>query len=264
MTPFKRRFGKYFYAWLYHLSAWRETSTNNYGFHPVDPDVQAAAGDEAHQIQLYREMARAVPDAEWPSLRALEVGCGRGGGLVQLELLLRPREMVGLDFAGRAVAFASKLARRLSSRATFLRGDALQLPFPAERFDVVMNVESSHIYADQGRFLREVARVLRPGGRLLIADYRARAGGLATLHADLAAAGFRVASEREVTEQVIAACRADTARRLKLLEAGPRFARAYLSEYAMVDGSRELERFNSLWHYFIVLAEKGGPGSAAP
>ena len=46
------------------------------------------------------------------------------------------------------------------------------LPFAAETVDAVVNIEASHCYADFGQFLREVERVLRPGGHFLYADFR--------------------------------------------------------------------------------------------
>jgi ubiquinone/menaquinone biosynthesis C-methylase UbiE len=58
----------------------------------------------------------------------------------------------------------------------FVHGDAQSLPFADESFDVVINIEASHGYPDFPRFLAEVARVLRPGGRFLYADVLLRQG----------------------------------------------------------------------------------------
>jgi fatty-acid O-methyltransferase len=54
----------------------------------------------------------------------------------------------------------------------FVQGDAQNLHFPDQSFDAVINVEGSHIYPNFERFLGEVARVLRPGGHFLYADFR--------------------------------------------------------------------------------------------
>jgi SAM-dependent methyltransferase len=59
----------------------------------------------------------------------------------------------------------------------FVQGDAERLSFSDEAFDVVINIEASHCYGDFPRFLAEVARVLRPGGHLLYADFRFAEGG---------------------------------------------------------------------------------------
>jgi len=54
----------------------------------------------------------------------------------------------------------------------FVVGDALALPFPKSSFDVVVNIESAHCYGDTAGFLREVSRVLRPGGSFCFAATR--------------------------------------------------------------------------------------------
>jgi ubiquinone/menaquinone biosynthesis C-methylase UbiE len=53
---------------------------------------------------------------------------------------------------------------------TFLEGDAEQLPFRSETFDVVLNLESSHCYPQFEKFLAEVHRVLKPQGTFCYAD----------------------------------------------------------------------------------------------
>src|ERR1700690_3091246 len=53
-----------------------------------------------------------------------------------------------------------------------MQGDAENLPFEKNTFDVVINVEASHCYPNFPRFLSEVARVLRHGGHFLYADFR--------------------------------------------------------------------------------------------
>ena len=57
---------------------------------------------------------------------------------------------------------------------TFVQGDAQKLPFSAQSLDAVINVEASHCYPNFPGFLAEVARVLRPGGHFLYADFRFR------------------------------------------------------------------------------------------
>ena len=78
--------------------------------------------------------------------------------------------MVGLDLAERAVAHCNATHGR--DRLDFRAGDAENLPFADGSFDAVLNVESSHCYPDITKFFAEVARVLRPGGYLLMADLR--------------------------------------------------------------------------------------------
>jgi ubiquinone/menaquinone biosynthesis C-methylase UbiE len=78
-----------------------------------------------------------------------------------------------------------------------VQGDAQNLPFPDQSFEAVINVEASHQYPDFPRFLKEVARVLRPGGHFLYTDSR-RAPVVAEWEAALANAPLRMVSERDI------------------------------------------------------------------
>ena len=102
----------------------------------------------------------------------LEVGSGRGGGAAFVAKYLRPKSMIGIDYADRSVRFCRR-AYELPN-LSFAPGDAEHMPFDDASFDVVLNVESSHCYPDMARFVAEAARVLRPAGRLLFADMRHR------------------------------------------------------------------------------------------
>ena len=66
------------------------------------------------------------------------------------------------------VAFCQKHYAAFTN-ITFVRGNALNLPFENEAFDLVVNVEASHAYGNDASFLREVRRVLHPEGQFLYA-----------------------------------------------------------------------------------------------
>ncbi len=252
MHPLKRLVGKYFYDWLYGLDHWGHVSTNNYGFSPVEAEVRGWAGSELYQIQLYRELARFVDEQCWLGKAVLEVGCGRGGGLLYLAWRLKPASVTGLDFSRNAIRHCRKRASRQKAQVSFEVGDALKLDSLGQRFDVVLSVEASHIFSPQRRFLEQVHRVLRPGGQLLLADYRGRGdGSFETLRGDVCQAGFRVLGERDVTGNVFEASRSDAGRRRELVKGGPFWIRPYLREYVMVDESAALANFRKDYVYFL-------------
>jgi SAM-dependent methyltransferase len=81
------------------------------------------------------------------------------------------RRVVGIDLTAEMLGHARRLAaERGVANVRFVRGDVADLPFPDARFDVVTSRYSAHHYGDPGQVLREVARVLRPGGRFVLAD----------------------------------------------------------------------------------------------
>lgn len=208
----------------------------NYGYLP-DPDTPPlllAADDEADRawIALYHHVASAV---DLGGRELLEVGSGRGGGAAFVLRYLRPASVTGVDLSANATALARRLQDVPGLR--FETGDAEALPFPNGRFDVVLNVESSHCYGSFARFVAEVARVLRPGGHFLYADLRPR-GEEAGWRGQLEGSGLFVERERDITRNVLAAIEADSARRLALIgQLFPRPLVPLLREFAAVPGS---------------------------
>jgi SAM-dependent methyltransferase len=182
----------------------------NYGYRAPDgaaeaPAPRLAPADEPDRscIQLYDVVARGAPVA---GRTLLEIGCGRGGGAAYVARALAPARVVPVDLSPGAIALCS--ARFTAPNLSFQVGDAERLPFPDGSFDVVLNVESSHCYGRFDLFLREVRRVLRPGGHFLYADFRPRAD-VAAWRGALSAAGFAVAAERDLRPGVVAALDAD-------------------------------------------------------
>jgi fatty-acid O-methyltransferase len=161
---------------------------------PLDP------GDEPYRypIQLYH--ATATQDGALTGNRILEVGCGHGGGASYLTRTFEPASYVGLDLNAAGIEFCRR--RHQLPGLDFVQGHAEHLPFPAESFDAVINVESSHCYPHFDRFLSEVTRVLRPGGTFLYTDVR-QWFQFDQWEAELKNSGMRIVSEREIDAEVL-------------------------------------------------------------
>jgi ubiquinone/menaquinone biosynthesis C-methylase UbiE len=111
--------------------------------------------------------------ADWNGARPapaliLDVGCGTGRLLRKAAARWPAARFVGVDPAEGMI----ENARRLSGFATFHVGKAEALPIPDSSVDLAFSTVSFHHWADQGKGLREMARVLRPGGRFYLADGR--------------------------------------------------------------------------------------------
>lgn len=160
--------------------------------------VQLSASDEPdrYPIQLYHRTADQV---DISGKRVLEVSCGHGGGASYLVRTFHPASYTGLDLNPAGIAFCQK--RHQLPGLDFVQGDAEDLPFADQSFDVVINVEASHHYPRLPRFLSEVARVLRPGGHFLYTDFRAR-HHVPGWEATLAQAPLRLVSNRVIDEEV--------------------------------------------------------------
>ena len=161
---------KLWYPFLTRRLTQEEVLFLNYAFETEPPlGLPLEPADEPNRacIQLYHHVAT---QADLRGKRVLEVSCGHGGGASYLTRTLRPASYTGLDLNPTGIRFCQQ--RHRIAGLDFVPGDAENLPFPAATFDAVINVEASHCYPQFPRFLAEVARVLKPGGHFLYADFR--------------------------------------------------------------------------------------------
>jgi len=242
----RRGFNRAFYQFLAQIDTDGEVTLMNYGYIPLDPNAPQlllSASDEANRLclQLYHHVASAVDLRE---LDVLEVGSGRGGGAVYIRRTFDLRSMTGVDYSQRAIDFCQRTHREPG--LAFVHGDAEALPFEDHRFNVVLNVESSHCYGSMRRFLAEAYRVLQKGGHLLWADLRSP-GEIPTLEEDIRGVGFETEQAATITPNILASMAQQGKRYRALIDSKvPRFARGLFYHYAGVDGaSLVLDRFRS-------------------
>ena len=104
---------------------------------------------------------QAILDITGPGARLLDVGTGTGR--ISIPLLEQGLDLTGCDIS-------SKMLRRLQEKfpsARIAQADATYLPFPSEHFEFVMTVHILHLIPSWRDVLREISRVLRPGGAYL-------------------------------------------------------------------------------------------------
>lgn len=110
--------------------------------------------------------------APFPAI--LDVGCGTGINLLEMARVLGPcRKLTGVDISPGMLEVAKKKAAAAGVPATFMVGDAEALEVPDGAFDIVVCNSAYHWFPDRARAIRELARVLRPGGQLLLATLAA-------------------------------------------------------------------------------------------
>ena len=127
----------------------------------------------AHRLG-HRLYDRVVADATAGDLpgdaRVLDVGTGPGR-LAHALAQARPAWTVeGVDLSPQMIEYAR--ARDPEGTVTYTVGDVAALPYPDDHFDLIVSSMSQHHWADVAGGLRDLSRVLRPGGRLWIYDGR--------------------------------------------------------------------------------------------
>jgi len=139
----------------------------HYGSPPRRKDFLTAKSDFVHEMVQWGGLDRLSSGTT-----VLDVGCGIGGSSRILA------HDYGFDVTGITISPQQvKRAQELTSEeltAQFQVDDAMALSFPDESFDVVWSIEAGPHMPDKAIFARELLRVLKPGGVLVVADWNQR------------------------------------------------------------------------------------------
>jgi len=103
-------------------------------------------------------------------LTILDVGCGGGRTIEKLAAMSADAVVHGVDYAAGSVAASCARNAELikKGRVEIHRASVSQLPFPENRFDLVTAVETQYYWPDLPNDMREILRVLKPGGSLIV------------------------------------------------------------------------------------------------
>jgi ubiquinone/menaquinone biosynthesis C-methylase UbiE len=176
---------------------------------------------DRHVLQrlVFEPVQRTVLDlaaTEVPQPAAiLDVGCGTGRLLRSAGERFPAARLEGVD-AAEGMIEQARLSAGAGSKISFQLGTAERLPFPDRRFDLVFSTMTFHHWADQRQSVSEVARVMTPAGRWILADFIAtglmryirrlfrmnRFPERAQLDTMLEAAGLRVVAEHRVQGRI--------------------------------------------------------------
>lgn len=108
-----------------------------------------------------------------PAERVCDLACGTGDLTFEFASRMVGGEIIGLDFSEKMLEQARhKLTKKeFTTYVEFVQGDILKLPFPDEKFEIVTIGFGLRNVADIAQALKEMKRILKPGGRLLILEF---------------------------------------------------------------------------------------------
>ena len=103
----------------------------------------------------------------FPGLKILDLSCGTGELLKSLQQRYPSAQLYGVDISPKMLVAAR---RKVGKKVKLFQADVVHLPFRQDSFDYVLSTEAFHHYYDQQKALREMARVVRKGGQVIIVD----------------------------------------------------------------------------------------------
>ncbi len=218
----------------------------NYGYMPNLEESEGemvAINHQQYPLQMYHYL---VAEAGLGGKHVLEVGSGRGGGARHIAERFKPASYTGMDIAQTAVDLANKI--HTLPNLKFIQGCAESIPLRDNSVDIVVNVESCHAYGSVDNFLKEVKRVLKPGGKFLMVDFRNEENveNMSTLKQQLRNAGMELVREENITPNVLRSIEAeDESKKERIKKLVPARWQSLFGEFAGVVDSKFYQTLKS-------------------
>ncbi len=156
--------------------------------HGVFEDIEVARRYDREARMRARYVARSfvTVSRRWgiTSGEVLDVGTGTGLLAIQFAKRIPGVTVVGLDLSDVVLELARDTAQasEVASRVTFKHGDAQDMPFDDDVFDLVVSSNTLHLIENPVRMFDEIQRVLKPMGKFFISDFRRSWLGILTSH----------------------------------------------------------------------------------
>ena len=138
------------------------------GYSEVNKEELSGIQHDTWKDFLVSEISKCFPGREPSSIKILDVGAGPG--FISIILSEAGYRVTAFDFAETMLAEAKANAGALSEQIQFIQGDALNLPFEKDSFDVVFSRNLTWNLSDPAKAYRGWLSVLKPGGLMLVFD----------------------------------------------------------------------------------------------
>ena len=134
--------------------------------------VQAQV-DMVDNVLAWGEVDKVASAAGSDGFRVVDIGCGAGGSSRHIAAKYSNAECTGITLSPVQRDIATKITKKegLASRVSFQVADAMRTPFEDNSFDVVWSLESGEHMPDKEAFVREMYRICKPGGSVLLVTW---------------------------------------------------------------------------------------------
>lgn len=157
-------FDKSFLNWgLWNKQVYNEYAALNFDFSKI------CTIQDIYSPLLVFYLIRPLVQMQFFDKKLLEIGCGNGIGLRVSSELLKTKYALGVDLTKELVNHAHHNFYK-ENKINYIQSDAEYLPFANNSFDIITNLESSHLYPQIELFFSEVERVLSPNGFFCYSD----------------------------------------------------------------------------------------------
>lgn len=235
-------------CWLIPSTEWKHM---NWGYASLSPtghlvyNLKPEDENERFSIQLYHLMSTGM--GMFRSLEGqtlLEVSSGRGGGLDYISRYLSPKKCIGVDISEVQIKYCTSIYGG-NQKLSFINGESEKLSkikeLQNEEIDIAINIESGHCYANFKKFVKEVDRILKPGGIFAYSDFRQK-HEWQKIEEQLENYSMKIMKKENISENVMKSLQLDEDRKKELLRkrVGP-FLRFFFRQMGGVKGSHIYE-----------------------
>lgn len=131
------------------------------------PKIKPIDSKDAHHISLYMKMLDMVPGIHEnaKTISAIEIGCGRGGGCYVMKNYYQIPDITAVDLSSANIKLASKFVPEVN----FIADDAVTFT-TEKKFDIILNLESSHRYSSRLAFFKKVESMMKTDACFVFGD----------------------------------------------------------------------------------------------
>ena len=173
----------------------------NLGYSGKSPkEIRVKDAADAHHISLYMKLLEMAPNIqrEAKNISAIEIGCGRGGGCYIMKNYYSISDITAVDLSSANI----RLAKRFVPEGNFIVSDAVEFKTD-KKFDIVLNLESSHRYSSRLVFFKNVFSMMKENGSFVFGDM-IRKNELQEVEKIMMKAGLKIVKVQTVNKEVLA------------------------------------------------------------